>query len=49
MKKMLSFLVMLVLLLAALSAAAEGTADTHRVLVAYLSRAGENYNVGVPR
>ena len=49
MKKLFSVLAALVLLCAAASSPAESAAAGRRVLVAYLSRAGENYNVGVAR
>ena len=45
MKKLIAGMLLLTLLL--VSAAAETAAP--RILVAYLSRAGENYNVGVVR
>ena len=45
MKKLIAGMLLLTLLLA--SAAAETVVP--RILVAYLSRAGENYNVGVVR
>ena len=48
MKKLIALLFMLTLLCAALPSFAEDTAAS-RILVAYLSRAGENYNVGEPR
>ena len=48
MKKLIALLFMLALLCAALPSFAEDTAAP-RILVAYLSRAGENYNVGEPR
>ena len=46
MKKAISILMMLVLLCAAMPSFAEENAAAPRVLVAFLSRAGENYNVG---
>ena len=49
MKKMIAFLLALALLCLMLPAFAEETAQAPRVLVAYLSRAGENYNVGEAR
>ena len=49
MKKMIAFLLALALICLMLSAFAEETAQAPRVLVAYLSRAGENYNVGEAR
>ena len=48
MKKLIALLFMLTLFCAALPSFAEDTAAP-RILVAYLSRAGENYNVGEPR
>ena len=49
MKKVISILMMLVLLCAAIPSFAEKNAAAPRVLVAFLSRAGENYNVGETR
>ncbi len=49
MKKTISILMMLVLLCAAMPSFAEENASAPRVLVAFLSRAGENYNVGTPK
>ena len=51
MKKILTviFLVTSALLCSAIPAAAEEKSETPRILVAYLSRAGENYNVGETR
>ena len=47
MKKLL--VVILVLMMLVPTALAEEVSSTPRILVAYLSRSGENYNVGVPR
>lgn len=49
MKKMVSILMMLALLCAAIPSFAEESASAPRVLVAFLSRAGENYNVGTAK
>ena len=46
MKKNLVMLMLLVLICSAVPSLAEERAETPRILVAYLSRAGENYNVG---
>ena len=47
MKKLLAVLLVVMMLVPA--AFAEETMVAPRILVAYLSRSGENYNVGVPR
>ncbi len=49
MKKVISILMMLVLLCAAMPSFAGENAAAPRVLVAFLSRAGENYNVGTAK
>lgn len=49
MKKTIAFLLAFSLLCLTISVIAEETAESPRILVAYLSRAGENYNVGVTR
>ena len=49
MKKPLVFLMLLVLIMSAMPSMAEEREDSPRILVAYLSRAGENYNVGETR
>lgn len=49
MKKMIAFLLALALICLMLPAFAEEAAQAPRILVAYLSRAGENYNVGEAR
>ena len=49
MKKNLVMLMLLVLICSAVPSLAEERAETPRILVAYLSRAGENYNVGETR
>ena len=49
MKKAISILMMLALLCAAMPSFAEENAAASRVLVAFLSRAGENYNVGTAK
>ncbi len=49
MKKMISILMMLALLCAAMPSFAEENTAASRVLVAFLSRAGENYNVGTAK
>ena len=49
MKKMIAFFLALALICLMLPAFAEETTQAPRVLVAYLSRAGENYNVGEAR
>lgn len=49
MKKVISILMVLVLLCAAMPSFAEENAAAPRVLVAFLSRAGENYNVGTAK
>ena len=49
MKKNLVMLMLLVLICSAVPSLAEERAETPHILVAYLSRAGENYNVGVTR
>ncbi len=49
MKKWIALLVMLTLLCSSIPSFAEEHAETPRILVVYLSRAGENYNVGVTR
>lgn len=46
MKKCIALLLTLALLCVTASSLAENKAEAPRVLVAYLSRAGENYNVG---
>ena len=47
MKKLLAVLLVVMMLVPA--AFAEETTVAPRILVAYLSRSGENYNVGIPR
>ena len=49
MKKNLVMLMLLVLICSAVPSLAKERAETPRILVAYLSRAGENYNVGETR
>ncbi len=49
MKKWIALLMTLTLLCSAIPAFAEEQTETPRILVAYLSRAGENYNVGEAR
>ena len=49
MKKMLALLMALALLCSAIPSLAEEQTESPRILVAYLSRAGENYNVGETR
>ena len=49
MKKAISILMMLTLLCAAMPSFAEENTAAPRVLVAFLSRAGENYNVGTAK
>ena len=49
MKKLLVMLTLLVLICSVVPSFAEEESETPRVLVAYLSRAGENYNVGATR
>ena len=49
MKKLISILMILTLLCAAMPSFAEENTATPRVLVAFLSRAGENYNVGTAK
>ncbi len=49
MKKWIALLMTLALLCSAIPAYAEEQAETPRILVAFLSRAGENYNVGETR
>ncbi len=49
MKKVIALLMALSLLCSAIPAFAEEQPETPRILVAYLSRAGENYNVGETR
>ena len=49
MKKWIALLMTLALLCSAIPAFAEEQPETPRILVAYLSRAGENYNVGETR
>lgn len=49
MKKMIALLMTLALLCSAIPAFAEEKSETSHILVAYLSRAGENYNVGETR
>ena len=49
MKKWIALLLAAVLLCSVMPAFAEDKADAPRVLVAFLSRAGENYNVGETR
>ncbi len=49
MKKWIALLMTLSLLCSAIPAFAEERSETPRMLVAYLSRAGENYNVGETR
>ena len=49
MRKWIALFVTLVLISSAIPAFAEETSETPRILVAYLSRAGENYNVGETR
>ena len=49
MKKTIAVLMMLTVLIGAFTAFAEDQVSTPRILVAYLSRAGENYNVGQTR
>ena len=49
MKKMISVLMILAVLLGTFTAFAEEQPASPRILVAYLSRAGENYNVGETR
>ena len=49
MKKNLVMLMLLVLICSAVPSLAEERAETPHILVAYLSRAGENYNVGETR
>ncbi len=49
MKKLLVMLTLLVLICSVVPSFAEEESETPRVLVAYLSRAGENYNVGETR
>ena len=49
MKKWIALLLAAVLLCSVMPAFAEDKADAPRVLVVYLSRAGENYNVGETR
>ena len=47
MKKLLAVLLILMVLVP--TAFAEEAVSAPRILIAYLSRAGENYNVGIPR
>lgn len=49
MKKMICALMVLAMLIGVTGAFAEEQTSSPRILVAYLSRAGENYNVGEPR
>lgn len=49
MKKMICALMVLAMLIGVTGAYAEEQTASPRILVAYLSRAGENYNVGEPR
>ncbi len=49
MKKLIPLLLALVLLCPTVLSAADGTPAGSRILVAFLSRAGENYNVGTAR
>ncbi len=49
MKKWIALLMAMTLLCSVLPSLAEEKAETPRILVAYLSRAGENYNVGKTR
>ena len=49
MKRWIALLMVMALFCAVMPAFAEDKAETPRILVAYLSRAGENYNVGETR
>ncbi len=49
MKKVIALLMALSLVCFSVPVFAEGQSEAHRILVAFLSRAGENYNVGETR